>query len=249
MRPAIVRSLAIALVAAVLAGCASTAAPPEQRHPDDPWEPFNRSVHQFNRTADRAVLRPLARGYDRVTPDPVQRGVRNFFRNLRSPVIMVNLLLQGRGGELESEFQRFVTNTLYGVAGVFDVASAGNIDKPEGDFGQTLAVWGWEDSRYLVLPLLGPSTIRDSVGRGVDTVPDVAWRLAYQEGSFFLVGLNVVQMRAGLLPLDAELAAAYDEYIMMRDGWMQRRNHLIFGEDAELPDYDAWLDDDDWEDW
>lgn len=247
MKYGFARVLVATLVSATLAACATTAAPPEERHPDDPWEPFNRSVYQFNRTADRAVLRPLARGYDQVTPDPVQRSVGNFFRNLRSPVIMVNLLLQGRGNELESEFQRFVSNTLYGVGGIFDVASAGGIDKPEGDFGQTLATWGWEDSRYVVLPLLGPSTVRDGIGRGVDIVPDVAWRLAVQEGSYFLVGLNIVHMRAGLLPLDAELAAAYDEYIMMRDGWMQRRKHLIFGEDADLPDYDAWLEDDDWE--
>lgn len=249
MRIAVCKTLALILTVFLVAGCATTAAPPEDRHPDDPWEPFNRSVHQFNRTADRAVLRPVARGYVRITPDPVQRGVANFFRNLRSPVIMVNLLFQGRGSDLESEFQRFVTNTLYGIGGVFDVASAGGIDKPEGDFGQTMATWGWEDSRYLVLPLLGPSTVRDSVGRGVDTLPNVAWRLAYQEGSFFLVGLDVIHMRAGLLPLDAELAAAYDEYIMLRDGWMQRRNRAIFGEDAELPDYDAWLEDDDWEEW
>lgn len=249
MRLVFFKTLLITILAVVLAACATTAPPPEQRHPDDPWEPFNRSVYQFNRTADRAVLRPVARGYERVTPEPVQRGVGNFFRNLRSPVIMVNLLLQGRGSDLESEFQRFVTNTLYGLGGLFDVASAGGIDKPEGDFGQTLATWGWEDSRYIMLPLLGPSTVRDSVGRGVDTLPDVAWRLALEEGSFFLIGLNVVHMRAGLLPLDAELAAAYDEYVMMRDGWMQRRQYMIFGEEAQVPDYDAWLEDDDWNDW
>jgi phospholipid-binding lipoprotein MlaA len=231
------------------AGCASSAAPRDQRHPDDPWEPFNRSVHAFNSTADRAVLRPVARGYDKVTPEPVQRGVSNFFRNLRSPVIMINLLLQGRPGDLEDEFQRFVTNSIYGIGGLLDVASAGDIDKHEADLGQTLAGWGWEDSRYLVLPLLGPSTVRDSWGRAGDSVADVAWQRAYKEGAYGLLALRIIDIRAGLLPLDAELAAAYDEYALVRDGWMQRRNYFIFGGDVDAPDYDAWLDDEWDEDW
>ncbi|MFU8831849.1 MAG: VacJ family lipoprotein [Wenzhouxiangella sp.] len=244
------RILLVFLIAAIT-GCATTAAPPEDRHPDDPWEPFNRTMHSFNMAADRAVLRPVARGYDKVTPEPVQGGVRNFFRNLRSPVIMMNLLLQGRGSELEDEFQRFIINTVYGIGGVFDVASAGGMEKHHGDFGQTLATWGWEDSRFVMLPLLGPSTVRDTVGRGVDIVPNVAWRLALQEGTFGLVILDVVQMRADMLPLDAELEAAFDDYILMRDGWSQRRQFMIFGEEAGAPDYDAWLDDDEWEndDW
>jgi phospholipid-binding lipoprotein MlaA len=239
--------LPIVLAALMVSGCASNAAPRDERHPDDPWEPFNRSVYAFNSAADRAVLRPVARGYDKVTPRPVQRGVSNFFRNLRSPVIMINLLLQGRPGELEDEFQRFVTNTVYGIGGIFDVASAGGIEKHEADLGQTLAGWGWEDSRYLMLPLLGPSTVRDTWGRGGDSLADVAWQRAYQEGAYGLLALRIIDIRAGLLPLDAELAAAYDEYALMRDGWMQRRQFFIFGGEVDVPDYDAWLYEDDWD--
>lgn len=241
------RLVSIALTAILISGCATNAAPRDERHPDDPWEPFNRSVYAFNSAADRAVLRPVARGYDAVTPEPVQRGVSNFFRNLRSPVIMINLLLQGRPGDLEDEFQRFVTNTIYGVGGLFDVASAGGIEKHEADLGQTLAGWGWEESRYLMLPLLGPSTVRDTWGRGGDSLADVAWQRAYREGAYGLLALRIVDIRAGLLPLDAELAAAYDEYALMRDGWMQRRNFFIFGGEVDVPDYDAWLyEDDEW---
>lgn len=243
------KKTALILFAALLCGCATTAAPPEDRHPNDPWEPFNRSVYTFNSVADRMVLRPVAKGYQKVTPEPFRNSVRNFFRNLRSPVIMMNLLFQGRPGDLEDEFQRFFVNTIYGLGGLFDVASRGGIEKHDGDFGQTLATWGWENSRFVMLPLLGPSTVRDTVGRGIDTVPDVAWRLAFREGSYGLVALNVVQIRTDLLPLDAELAAAYDEYILLRDGWSQRRNFLIFGDESHAPDYDAWLDDDDWDDW
>jgi phospholipid-binding lipoprotein MlaA len=241
------RLVSITLAVILVSGCATNAAPRDERHPDDPWEPFNRSVYAFNSAADRAVLRPVARGYDAVTPEPVQRGVSNFFRNLRSPVIMINLLLQGRPGDLEDEFQRFVTNTIYGVGGLFDVASAGGIEKHEADLGQTLAGWGWEESRYLMLPLLGPSTVRDTWGRGGDSLADLAWQRAYQEGAYGLLALRIVDIRAGLLPLDAELAAAYDEYVLMRDGWMQRRNFFIFGGEVDVPDYDAWLyEDDEW---
>lgn len=227
-----------------LAGCATTSTPPGERHPDDPWEPYNRSVYAFNRAADRAVLRPVARGYDRVTPDPIKTGVGNFFRNLRSPIIMANLLVQGRGNDLESEFQRFFTNTVYGVGGLFDLASAGGIVKNDADFGQTLADWGWDDSRFFMLPLLGPSTVRDALGIGVDSIADYPWRVAVDKGTYGLLALRIIDTRAGLLPLDRDLADAYDEYILVRDGWLQRRDYLITGGESDTPDYEAWLDED-----
>ncbi len=230
-----------------MVGCATTSVPPEDRLAVDPWEPFNRSVYAFNSGVDRAVLRPVARGYDAVTPKPVRTGIGNFFRNLGSPVIMVNLLLQGRGQDLEQEFQRFFVNTVYGVGGIFDLADRAEIEDNNADFGQTLATWGWDDSRYLVLPLLGPSTVRDGVGTAVDSTNDNVWQRGLNSGRWALLGLRITDVRAGLLPLDAELAQAYDEYALVRDGWLQRRNFFLNGEQAETPDYEAFLEEGDWE--
>jgi len=238
------RALPVVLLTLLLAACASTSTPPDQRHPDDPWEPFNRSVYGFNRGVDRAIVRPIAKGYTALTPKPAQRGIRNFFRNLASPIVMANLLLQGRPGDFEDEFQRFFVNSVYGIGGLFDVASAGGIEDHDADFGQTLATWGWHDSRFLMLPMLGPSTVRDGWGIAADSVADIPWREAVDRGTYALLGLRIIETRAGLLPLDAELARAFDEYLLVRDGWLQRRNYYLFGENAGLPDYDAWLDED-----
>ena len=240
------------LIGAVLliTACATTAAPPpEERDPRDPWEPFNRQVHSFNMAADRAVVRPVARGYQRVIPSPVRTGVRNFFNNLRSPVVIVNKLLQGRPGESLEHFERFFVNSIYGIGGIFDLASKADMPAHEADLGMTLAAWGWDESRYLVLPFLGPSTLRDSTGFYGDSFVNPIWRQVRGQQGYALLGLNIVQLRAGLLPLDAQLEAAFDDYIFLRDGFLQRRQFLLHGDDAELPDYDAFLDDEDWDDW
>lgn len=235
-------------MAFLLAGCATTSPPPEQRIPADPWEPFNRSMYEFNRNVDKVVLRPVARGYDAVTPKPVRTGVGNFFRNLGSPVIMINLLLQGRGQDLEQEFQRFFVNTVYGVGGIFDLADRADIEDNETDFGQTLHTWGWSDSRFLMLPLLGPSTVRDGVGTAVDATQDTVWQRGRQSGRWGLQVLRVVDTRAGLLPLEPELARVFDEYALIRDGYLQRRRFFLDGEQAQAPDYESFLDEGDWDD-
>lgn len=240
------RTICCVILITLTAGCATTAAPPEERDPLDPWEPYNRTMFNFNAAVDRAVVRPVARGYDNITPQPVKRGIRNFFTNIRSPVVIVNLALQGRGADAGEEIRRFIVNTIFGIAGLFDLASASEIEKFDEDFGQTLATWGWEQSRFVILPFLGPSTVRDTFGRAGDVAPNVAWRLAVEEGTFGLVVLDIVQMRAAFLPLDAEIEKAFDPYIYMRDGWMQRRRHQIHDGEQELPDYDAFLDEEDW---
>jgi len=240
------RRLLISCLLALLAvGCATSAPPPDERHPADPWEPYNRSVWTFNVAVDRAVVRPVAVAYDAVAPSPVKTGVRNFFTNLRSPVVIINLLLQGRGGDAGGETGRFIINSVIGLGGLIDVASIEGMEKHNSDFGQTLARWGWEESRFFMLPFLGPSTVRDGIGRGVDTRGNIEWRLA-GDGSYYLIGLDAIQTRANLLPLDEQIRDAFDPYSFMRDGWLQRRSHLIHGEDAPLPDYDAMLDDEDW---
>lgn len=232
----------VVILSALLAACASTAPPPDERDPLDPWEGFNRSVFEFNTRVDDAVVRPAARTYKRVTPQPVRTGIRNFFTNLRAPVTIVNLLLQGRPGDAGEESRRFFVNTVYGIGGLFDIASAGDLEKYHEDFGQTLAVWGWEDSRFVVLPLLGPSTVRDSVGRAGDVPPNVVQRWTLQHGSYGLIAIDILQMRADLLPLEADIREAYDPYTFMRDGWRQRRRNQIYEGEQELPDYESFLE-------
>jgi len=241
------KKFSILVLSLVLAGCATTSTPPEERLAQDPWEPFNRNVYAFNSGVDRAVLRPVARGYDAVTPEPVKSGVGNFFRNLSSPVVMINMALQGRGKDLEQEFQRFFVNTVYGVGGIFDIADHARIEENDADFGQTLHTWGWDNSRYLVLPLLGPSTMRDGIGVAVDSTKDNVWQRGLNSDHWELLALRIINTRAGLLPLDAELAQAFDEYALVRDGWLQRRSYFLDGEQAEAPDYDAFLEEGDWD--
>lgn len=229
----------------LLSACATTAPPPEERHPDDPWEPYNRNMYAFNRTIDKAVVRPVARAYDNVVPSPVKTGVSNFFENLLSLQVIVNLALQGRPGDAGLMFERFLTNTIGGAAGLFDLASHYEMPRFEEDFGQTLAVWGWEESRFLMLPLLGPSTVRDGLAEIPDSYSNIVLRRAIN-GREWGLALNLIQRRAKLLPREEQLEEAFDEYLFIRDAWLQNRRFRIFGE-SEAPDYESFLEDD-WED-
>lgn len=236
-----IRTLLLAVATAVLTACATTAPPPDERDPADPWEPFNRNMYQFNRTLDKAVIRPVARGYEAVVPDPVEKSVTNFFDNLEALPVIANLALQGRPGDSITMALRFTVNSVFGIGGLFDVATRSGVPQFDEDFGQTLAVWGWSDSRYLVLPLFGPSTLRDGLGRPIDRFGDLIWREAIN-GREYGIALELVQTRANLLPREQDLEEAYDEYLFVRDAWLQNREFKITGESA-TPDYDAFLDD------
>ena len=155
MRRRILQAAAGLMLAVLLGGCATqqvTLTDPER----DPWEGFNRKVHAFNMGFDEAIFRPVAKGYDAVMPDGPQRGVRNFFRNLNYPVTLLNSLLQGKVERAFTATGRFMMNSTIGLLGFFDVATKVGIPYDKEDFGQTLAVWGWKDSRYLVMPVIGP---------------------------------------------------------------------------------------------
>lgn len=230
----------------LLAACASSAPPRDERDPADPWEPFNRNVFAFNQAVDRAVFKPLAEGYTAITPDPVERSVNNVFNNLRSVRVIVNLLLQGEPGDAMRMFERFFSNTVYGLGGIFDVASAADLPDYDEDFGQTLAVWGWEDSRYLVLPIFGPSTLRDGLSRPADAYSSIAWREVVASRPY-IIPVEVIQNRANLLPRDREIEQAFDPYLFIRDAWLQRREYQISGE-SSTPDYDSFLSEDPWAD-
>jgi phospholipid-binding lipoprotein MlaA len=194
----------------------------------DPWEGFNRKVHSFNNVLDRFVFRPVAVGYDKITPDPVQSGVSRFFSNLRLPAIAINQALQGRPGDAGQSLGRFVVNSTAGIGGVFDPAKHIGMPKPDGeDLGQTFATWGWRDSRYLVMPIIGPRTVRDAVGGVADQQISVINQIDSSSVADKLQIMQMVDARAQLLPTDQMRQYAIDDYIFVRDAWVQRRNRQI----------------------
>jgi len=205
----------------------------------DPWEKVNRRVHAFNMAVDRGLAKPLARGYIAVVPRPLRVGVGNFFDNLGQPVTVVNSLLQGNPRGAGNALGRFLVNSTVGIGGLFDVATKAKIPRRGEDFGQTLAVWGWQRSRYLELPLLGPRTVRDLIGMAGDARLRPVQYVEDDKTRVFLQGLQLVDLRAKLLPLERLMRdGAVDEYVLFRDLWMQRRNYQI-QQDGRSPDAPA----------
>lgn len=209
--------------------------PPEEDEPDvDPFESFNRKMYSFNSAIDRAVLKPLAKAYDKVFPDFVQRGVANFFRNLLEPTVVVNDILQGKFKQSAADTGRFLINTTVGVAGLFDVATRVGLPRHQEDFGQTLAVWGAESGPYVVLPFLGPRTVRDSFGLTLDWYTDPITYIDPSETRYGVRALAVIDTRSQLLNASRVLEQATDdEYLFVREAYLQRRNSLIH--DGNVP--------------
>jgi phospholipid-binding lipoprotein MlaA len=209
----------------------------------DPWEKFNRKVHAFNNAVDRAIARPLAKAYVAAVPRPVRLGVGNFFDNLRQPLTMVNQLLQGRPRDATQTLGRFLLNSTVGIGGIFDPASDLKMKRRSEDFGQTLGTWGWRRSRYVELPFFGPRTVRDVLGLAGDMPLSPTRYVEDDKARIFLQGLNLVDTRAQLLSLDSLREGAVDDYALVRDSWLQRRNYQIESHrtpkqtEEELPEY------------
>ncbi|ALN89074.1 MULTISPECIES: MlaA family lipoprotein [Lysobacter] len=209
----------------------------------DPWEKYNRKMHRFNMAVDRAVARPLARAYSKVVPRPIRLGVSNFFNNLGQPVSILNALLQGKPKQAAQSLGRFALNSTLGIGGIFDPATAAKLPNRSEDFGQTLGVWGWKRSRYVELPFFGPRTVRDTFGMVGDAPLSPLRQIERDRIRIPLQGLQLVDVRAQLLPLDSLRDGAEDEYALVRDSWTQRRDYQIFGDrmekngDTQLPDY------------
>lgn len=203
------------------------AEPVDQAEIADPWEGYNRRMYGFNNGLDKYVARPLAVAYDTVTPQYVQGCIGRFFSNLREPGTAVNQTLQGKPlGGLKT-LGRFVVNTTAGIAGFYDPATYFGLTKGYEDFGQTLGVWGWKDSRYFVAPLLGPRTLRDVVGIVGDQPLSPISQI---DNSNVVIGLNIMQLtdaRVRMFPYDEIRSQAIDEYIMVRDAWMTKRANQI----------------------
>lgn len=204
---------------------------------NDPWEGFNRGVFRFNEQLDRYVGKPVARAYQAVMPTVLDDAVSRFFSNLYSPITIVNALLQGKPEVAAAQTSRFMFNSTGGLAGFFDIATPMGLPRVKEDFGQTLAVWGVPSGPYVMLPLLGPSTVRDTCGRGVDIGSDP--RL-YMNDNFglSLTALDLVDTRADLLA--AEKAIEGDRYQFIRDYYLQQRDFAIA--DGQVT-HDEFLDD------
>lgn len=203
----------------------------------DPFEGWNRAMFSFNQKADQYVLKPVAKGYQAVTPAPLRKGVSNFFNNLGEPVTMVNSLFQAKPGKAVRSMTRFIFNTTFGIFGIFDVAGAMGIEREKEDLGQTLAYWGVGSGPYLVLPILGPSNIRDLGGRLVDRpMNPIAWQ--DEIGATELLIADGVQTRSSLLGLEPKTVG--DPYLLLRSAYEQKRRYEI--NDGIV--VDLFLDDD-----
>jgi phospholipid-binding lipoprotein MlaA len=209
---------------AVLAGCATG----PNANPKDPLEPFNRNVTSFNDTVDKAVLKPVATVYRDVTPDLVRTSVSNFFENLRDVWSAINAALQLRPREAAENFMRFNVNTVFGMGGLVNVASEMGIERTRLDFGQTLGRWGIPAGPYLVLPLFGPSSVRDAAGFAVESRGDLIQGVDDVRARNSLIVLRAVEARANLLRATSMLeGAALDPYTFTRDIYLQRRQSQI----------------------
>lgn len=220
------RSVVLALLVG-LSGCASV--DPDYRDPRDPFESYNRAMYRFNDGLDRAVFKPIARGYQAITPEPVDRGITNFFSNLRDVTSAVNNLLQFKLSRALSDVGRVAVNSTLGILGFMDVASNMNMPKYGEDFGQTLGAWGLGSGPYVVLPILGPSSGRDMIGLVADWYTNPATYNNEHEVRWVLKGLEFVDRRADLLSASRVLEqAALDPYVFVRDAYLQKRQNDVY---------------------
>ena len=198
----------------------------------DPWQGFNRGVFVFNQKADRYLLKPIAKAYVRLTPTFFRRGVDNVLSNVMEVPSAINGLLQGNVSSAAHDTGRLLVNTTIGVAGIFDVAQhMGLANSKNEDFGQTLAVWGVKSGPYVVLPLLGPSTLRDTSALPVDIYTDPRTYIDHVRTSNTVRGVSIVSLRASLLPIEKNITG--DKYIFVRDAYLQHRNFLINNGDVQ----------------
>lgn len=218
------RNLALALLLSAAAGCSTVGSDPR-----DPHEGFNRAMYSFNEGFDQAIGKPVATAYRDAVPGPVRTWVRNFFANIGDLWIGANNLLQGKPADAVTDWARFAFNTTIGLFGINDVASEMGLEKHDEDFGQTLGRWGLDDGAYLVWPLLGSSSVRDTVGLLPDTYTDVVLKHKPHGVRGAMVVLRATSKRADLLDASRILEeAALDKYVFQRDAYLQRRRNQVY---------------------
>jgi len=242
--PAYKRSI-LFVALALVAGCASH---PDERPPPspaDPWEPLNRPLYSFNRGFDSVTYKPLAKVYEFIIPSFMRQGVTNFSRNLRTPLVMINNGLQGKGGAAANDLARLLLNTTVGLGGILDPATAEGLDRNDEDFGQTLAVWGVPAGPYVEVPFLGPNTLRDALMIPLNLYADPL--LHYDNSSVRdkLYGLRAIDLRQRLFAAEELIADSPDRYLTVRESFLQRRQYLIYDGNPPIDEdfYDDFEDD------
>ncbi len=230
------RAITIGVAALTLTACSTVQTPSK----DDPWEGFNRTIYTFNDKVDQYALKPVAQGYVKITPQPVRNGVTNFFSNIGDVYNAANNFLQLKITDGVEDIMRIVINTVFGLGGLFDVATLAKLPKHDQDFGLTLGHYGVPPGPYLVLPLFGPSTVRDGVGLVGNYFINPLTYVDPPALSWGLYGLDVINTRANLLGASDLLeGAAIDKYSFLRNAYLQRRQYQLSDGHASnnLPDY------------
>jgi phospholipid-binding lipoprotein MlaA len=233
----------VAIAAAMSLSACVTLPPNHVRNPQDPWESWNRGVYKVNDKLDRAVALPVAKAYVRHVPGGIRASVSNFFANVTTPGVMVNDALEGKFKNAGSDLGRFLLNTLVGFGGLFDPASSAGLDRNYADFGLTLGHWGVHPGPFFELPILGPSSVRDGLGK----IPDYYLRPTTYIPDDWIVGYVLwlpaaIDTRAALLPLQPTLDQAFDPYAVIRDAYLSRRAYLV--SDGKVSPSDELVDPD-----
>ena len=230
--------IALAFVSVALSACANV--PKEQRSENDPWEALNRPIYSVNTAFDKATLKPLAKGYQKILPRPVRTGVRNFMTNLVSPRSIINNFLQGKPAHGFGELGRFVFNSTLGIGGLFDVATAGGLEAHREDFGQTAAVWGVPPGPYVMLPFFGPQTLRNAVLLPIDIASTPLYHYDNSSVRDKLYILRAIELRERLFAFDKILEDSKDHYITIRESYLQNREYEVY--DGNPPEDDDFFD-------
>jgi len=242
------RLVAALVVVLCASGCASTPAGDPVAH--DPWEKFNRSMYRLNDAADSVSLKPIATGYKKIVPGPVRKSVTNFTRNLGAPRNSLNNFLQGKPVRGVSELARFFLNSTFGIGGLFDFATAGGIEAHREDFGQTAAVWGVPSGPYVMVPFVGPQTLRDALLMPANIQTDILHHVDESSVRDRLWVLRTIDLRHRALSLEELLKDSKDPYVTLRESYLQNREFEIYDGDPPVEDdddfYDEFLEEEDY---